>query len=84
MKNAKKLTEGLIKNFSSMYQFCNNDLNKIILLLRKGIYPYKYMDSWEKFDETTLPSKDDFYSNLHLEDISDEDCAHAQKVWDVF
>ena len=80
----KKLIEGLIKNFSSMYQFCNNDLNKIILLLRKGIYPYKYMDSWEKFDETTLPCKDDFYSNLHLEDISDEDCAHAQKVWDVF
>ena len=42
------------------------------------------MDSWEKFNETTLPSKKDFYSNLNLEDISDEDYTHAQKVWDVF
>ena len=42
------------------------------------------MDSWEKFNETALPSKKDFYSNLNLEDISDEDYAHAQKVWDVF
>ena len=42
------------------------------------------MDSWEKFDETTLPPKEAFYSNLNLEDISDEDYAHAQKVWDVF
>ena len=42
------------------------------------------MDSWEKFDETTLPPKEAFYSNLNLEDISDEDYAHAQRVWDVF
>ena len=54
------------------------------MLLRKGVYPYEYMDSWEKFDETTLPPKEAFYSNLNLEDISDEDYAHAQKVWDVF
>ena len=42
------------------------------------------MDSWEKFDETTLPPKEAFYSNLNLEDIIDEDYRHAQKVWDVF
>ena len=42
------------------------------------------MDSWEKFDETTLPPKEDFHSNLNLEDISDEDYALAQKVWDLF
>ena len=54
------------------------------MLLRKGVYPYEYMDSWEKFDETTLPPKEAFYSNLNLEDISDEDSTHAQKVWDVF
>ena len=42
------------------------------------------MDSWEKFDETALPPKDVFPSNLNLEDISNEDFAHAQKVWDVF
>ena len=64
--------------------FCNGDLNIFILLLQKGVYPYKYMDSWGKFDETTLPSKEVFYSNLNLEDISDEDYTHTQKVWDVF
>ena len=42
------------------------------------------MESWEKFDENTLPPKEAFYSNLNLEDISDEDYVHAQKVWDVF
>ena len=83
-KECKKLIERLIKKFPSIYQFCNGDLNKFILLLRKGVYPYEYMDSWEKFDETTLPPKEAFYSNLNLEDISDEDYAHAQKVWDVF
>ena len=76
--------EGLIEQFPSIYQFCNGNLNKFVLLLRKGVYPYEYMDSWEKFDETTLPPKEAFYSNLNLEDISDEDYAHVQKVWDVF
>ena len=42
------------------------------------------MESWEKFDETTLPPKEVFHSNLNLEDVSDEDNAHAQEVWDVF
>ena len=54
------------------------------MLLRKGVFPYEYMDSWEKFNETALPPKKDFYSNLNLENISDEDYAHAQKIWDVF
>ena len=83
-EQCKKLIEGLIKKFPSIHQFCNGDVNKFILLLRKGISPYEYMDSWEKFDETTFPPKGAFYSNLNLEDISDEDYAHAQKVWHVF
>ena len=61
-KECKKLIEELIKKFSSIYQFCNGDLNKYILLLRKGFYPYECMDRWEKLDETTLPRKEDFYS----------------------
>ena len=83
-EECKKLIEGLIKKFPSIYQFCNGDLNKFILLLRKGIYPYEYRDIWQKFDETTLPPKEAFHSNSNLEDISDEDYAHAQKVWGVF
>ena len=54
------------------------------MLLRKGVYPYEYMNSWEKFDETALPPKEAFYSNLNLEGITDEDYAYAQKAWDVF
>ena len=42
------------------------------------------MDSWEKLDGNILPPKEVFYSNLNLEDISDEDYTHTQKVWDVF
>ena len=42
------------------------------------------MDSWEKFDENTLPRKEAFYSNLNLENIRDEDYAHAQKLWSTF
>ena len=42
------------------------------------------MDSWEKFDETALPPKKDFYSNLNLENISDGNYTRAQKIWDVF
>ena len=83
-KTCTKSKDGLIKKFPRIYKFCNGDLNKFVLLLRKGVYPYEYMDSWEKFDENTLPPKEAFYSNLNLEDISDEDYAHAQKVWDVF
>ena len=70
----------LINKFPSIYKFWNGDLNKFVLLVRKGVYPYEDMDSWEKFDETSLPDKKAIYSNLNLEDISDEDYAHAQKV----
>ena len=80
----KKLIEGLIKKIPSIYQLCKGDLNKFILLLTKSIYPYQDMDNWGKFDETTLTPKEAFCSNLNLENISDEDYAHAQKVWEVF
>ena len=53
-------------------------------MLRKSVYPYEDMDNWEKFYETTLPPKETFYSNLNLENISDEDYTHSQNVWEVF
>ena len=74
----RKLDEKL-KRYFNIYKFPNHDNNKFILLLRKGVYPYKYMDDWEKFNEKSLPEKEDFYSN-----ITDTDCAHAKRVYKDF
>ena len=76
----KILVAVLIEKFPNTYQFCNQDLNKFILLLRKGVYPYEYMDSWEGFNEIEVPSKKDLYSKLNLKDITDEDYMYAQKI----
>ena len=61
------------------FKFSNNDTNKFILLLRKGVYPYDYMDDWDKFNETILP-QEEFYSNLNMEDITDAYYMHAKRV----
>ena len=73
----------LSKKFLTTYQFCNKNLDKF-LLLRKGVFPYEYMDSWERFDETSLPPKESFYSELNIEGITNEDHNHARKAWDTF
>ena len=54
------------------------------MFLRKGVYPYEYMDNWEKFSETSLPNEEVFHNKLNKEGIIYEDYAHAQKVWEVF
>ena len=75
--STKSINE-LIEKFPRMYQFCNGDLNKF------GAYPYEYMNSWERFNETSLLPKKDFYSELTLEDITDKDYNHAQKLFEEF
>ena len=80
----KKFNKDLMKKFKNAYSFCSNDLNKFILLLRKGVYPYEYMDSWERFNETSLPSKKEFYSNLNIEDIDEIDYRHGNNVFKSF
>ena len=80
----KDLNKELIKKFANTYSFCNNDLNKFVLLLRKGIYPYEYMDNWERFNETSLPNKESFYSNLNMENIDDIDYRHGNNVFKRF
>ena len=79
-----KFNKDLIKKFKNTYSFCDNDLNKFVLLLRKGVYPYEYMDSWEKFNEKSLPSKKMFYSNLNMENIDDIDYRHGNNVFKRF
>ena len=80
----KKFNKELIERFASTYEFCHKDLNKFILLLRKGVYPYEYMDNWERFEETTLPNKESFYSNLNMENIDDIDYRHGNNVFKRF
>ena len=76
-----KPVNGLIKKFTNIHQVCNGDINQFILLLKKGVYPYEYMDSWERFNETSLPEKKAFYSELNLEDVTDKDYVQAQKLF---
>ena len=76
-KNYKKeINKELIERFSSTYEFCDKDLNKFIMLLRKGVYPYEYMDGWDKFNEKSIPCKESFYSSLIY--------IHAKNVFKTF
>ena len=76
----------LVENLqSSDFKNLNKELkNNSSLLTRKGVYPYDYVTSINKLKETKLPSKEDFYSKLYDEEISDENYQHAIKVWNTF
>ena len=80
----KEINKELIERFASTYKFCNNDLNKFVMLLRKGVYPYEYMDGWDKFNETLIPSKESFYSKLTMKNITETDYIHAINVFKTF
>ena len=80
----KDFNKELIKRFASTYEFCNKNLNKFILLLRKGVYPYEYINNWERFDETLLPNKKSFYSNLNMENIDEIDYRRGNHVFKRF
>ena len=55
-----------------------------MLLLRKGVYPYEYMDDWDRFNEKKLPNKSDYYRSLNMEHIPEIDYRHALKVFNKF
>ena len=69
--------------FSKQNEYIKND-HDLHLLTDKGIYPYDYMNSWDKFDETQLPPKEAFFSKLTNEHISDADYDKAQNIWNHF
>jgi len=83
-----KLVENLIipgeerKKFDILHQVF--DETSVELLLRKGVYPYDYMDSWNRFSEVKLPPKTSFYNTLREEAISEEDYKHAKVVFTHF
>ena len=74
----RKFDEKLKERFFNTQKFYH-DNNKFILLLRKDVYPYEYLDNWEKFSETSLPEKEGFYSHSNMKDITDADYAHAKE-----
>ena len=82
-----KLVDNLAAEGDQHFHHIKNhfsDPNHRKLLLRKGVYPYEWMDSMEKMEHTSLPPKESFYSTLTLSHISDEDYTHAQNVWRTF
>ena len=81
---SNKIDEELKKKFKNTLKFFNNDINKFIMLLRNFIDPYEYIDEWEKFNETSLPEKEEFCNNLNVEDIKDADYMLAKRVFKYF
>jgi len=65
-------------------QYNETQESKLKLLTSKGVYPYEYMDTFDKFNDEELPTIEAFYSNLTKHNITVDDYAHAKKVWNIF
>ena len=76
VKTASEKPRFIIVNLKKYYSG-----NQLSLLLRKGVYPYNYVDCMKKLDETSLPPKEAIYTKLTGEGITNEDYQHAQTVW---
>ena len=77
---SNKLDEISKNKFKNTFKFSNNGINKFILLLRKAVYPYDYLNQWENVNEATLPEKEKpEYSNLNMEEIIDADSMHGKE-----
>ena len=82
IKSYQRINNTHYEKHTVLQAFCNTYIfyNHFILLLRKCVYPYEYMDDLEKFNETSVTEKEDFYSHLNIEDITGADHAHAKIV----
>ena len=78
------LTSNLVCRGQKLFGFEDCSELQYDLLTRKCIYPYEYMSSWDKFEETQLPLIEAFYSNLNMSNVSDKDYEHVQRVWKEF
>ena len=75
---ANNLSDNMFNNLSYFYE----EQAKLKLLKRKGVYPYDYMECFERLSETTLPPIESFYSELNKSGIYED--THAQNVWETF
>ncbi|KAE9522371.1 hypothetical protein AGLY_017202, partial [Aphis glycines] len=80
-KLAKNLSEDKSRFRETIKIF---SIEMLDLVTRKGVFPYEYVDSWSKLNDSFLPSKLKFYSTLTDENITDDDYIHAKNVWNVF
>ena len=78
------LFNNLVKGDHKFWGFEGYNDKQKELLIRKGVYPYEYMDSWAKFEDKLLPAKDKLYSNLNMSGVSDKEYEHACRVWKEF
>ncbi|XP_071632794.1 uncharacterized protein [Temnothorax longispinosus] len=81
-KLASFLDKNKLKIIRSKFSTLSDD--DFELLTRKGVFPYEYVDSVEKLEDTCLPPRDSFYSSLTGETVSESDYAHAANVWQRF
>ena len=78
------LTKNLVSGGKKLFGFEDYSELQYDLLTRKGVYPYEYVNSWNRFNETQLPPIDAFYSNLDMSLIKEDNYQHAKKVWQEF
>ena len=78
------LVNNLARGKSKFFGFEGYNESQYNLLIWKEIYPYEYMNDWNKFEETNLPPRKAFYSKLNMSGVSSEDYEHATKVWNEF
>ena len=78
------LTKNLVNSRKRLFGFEDYSELQYDLLTRKGVYPYEYINSWDRFNQTQLPPMNTFYSNLNMSSISENDYQRAQRVWEEF
>ena len=78
------LTTNLVRGGKKLFGFEEYTPKQYELLIKKGIYPHKYMSEWDRFEETKLPHKEAFYSKLNMVGVSFENYERACKVWKEF
>ena len=82
----KSFSVGRISVLSCDLKYTSEEFtgDKLSLMSQKGVYPYDYMDCFEKFNQTELPTKEQFYSVLNSQHITNVEYDHARKVWETF
>lgn len=82
VKNIK--VEDVVKNINNKFPNFLQHFAELTLLTQKGVYPYDFMDSFEKFEQTSFPSIEDCFNTLQNEKMEEDDYNRAQNVWKSF